>query len=189
MKASKGQLKQKYLKWSHKWPPIPRRWETHKVLWENHKVLGSPLTGASPSHRPMTSPKHAKNTSTRQPVLSASKSLEMCFHLCSLLLEERSHTPANTPAGSPGPTLSPAASWSHLCNSQPCPHLVWPTVWKQSSKCFVSLFVCFFSKGINSASTLLFIVINSIWIGHCLWSSPAPPLFWDTTPSLVWLRL
>lgn len=106
MKASKGQLKQKYLKWSHKWPPIPRRWETHKVLWENHKVLGSPLTGASPSHRPMTSPKHAKNTSTRQPVLSASKSLEMCFHLCSLLLEERSHTPANTPAGSPGPTLS-----------------------------------------------------------------------------------
>lgn len=178
MKASKGQLKQKYLKWSHKLPPIPRMWETHNVL-------GSPLAGASPSHRPVTSSKHAKNTSTHQPMLSASKSLEICFHLCSLLLEERSHAPANAPSWQPGSQFVPSCIFVPLPQQPPLPSPCAAHRMKtQSNKCFV----LFFQR--NQLSLYLALHCNKQYLnGYCLWSSPAPPLFWDIMPSLIELHL
>lgn len=57
-------FKQKYLKWSH-WPS-PFHW-----AWGSHNVMGSPSVVMSSSHRPLRSPKHARNQPTCQPVLSA----------------------------------------------------------------------------------------------------------------------
>lgn len=97
--------------------------------------MGSPTVGVSSSHRPLRSPKHARNQQCASQWSVLSKSLEICFFLAGGKdSRERSRGVPPQPMHPMAAPPSPAASLFHSRNSRPGPLPVCPAVWKCTPK-------------------------------------------------------